>query len=126
VCSNADGEDENVGIKKMHQYYLQNRMSEDHSVMAKCYVVKEFLRTMVRLPEGMKAAYSDNATVALENRLRVLLVAFQLIYVDGRLLSDHSFNSITNAVHYKKFFDQFVNANPPLLQEFVTAYRLDE
>jgi hypothetical protein len=125
VCSNLDNEDENIAIKKMHAFFLRNRTSEDITVMAKCYIVKEFLKSMAYLPAEMKTAYSDNATYALECRMKVMLVAFRVIYVEDTLFCDHSFNNITDAYGYKKFFDQFTEVDPPLLRQFVQDFRLD-
>lgn len=124
IGGSFDSNGNNKALKKMHHYYITNRGDEDLSIMARCHLLGEFLKTVNGVPSGWVETYSDAVAGDLVDRIRFILTAFDAIYVTEDVVCDAWFNKIVSARTYAAFFDEMTAKR--LMVELATAFRLDK
>lgn len=114
-------------VEGMHRWYLRSRSSTELADMVGSFLVQEFLKCAeLSTTDAMRSTYSDSAALDLSDRLKYSLTVFDEVFVRREMVCDHSFNYINNLQRYTAFFDRFESADPPVLQELVSHFRLDK
>jgi hypothetical protein len=124
IGGSFDSNGNNKALRKMHQYYILNRGDEDLTIMVRCHLVGEFLKSTTGIPVGWTESCSDAVAEDLSDRIRFVLTAFDAIYVTDDVICDAWFNKIVDARSYTAFFDEMVTKG--LMIDLAAAFRLDK